>query len=96
MMKMGNPHMAMGMDIVHVVVNVHVCINVYLEFLPYSNGPLSRKLFENLLLLFLHHLGHHIWVRDTLKVAAVEKATGFCHGAILEGKGLSTVRVSSS
>ena len=32
MMKMCNPNMGMGMDIVHAVVNVHVCINVYLEF----------------------------------------------------------------
>ena len=75
MMKMCNPNMGMGMDVVHVEVNVHVCINVYLEFLPYSNGHLLRKLFGNPLLL-LHHLGHHIWVRYTLKVAAIEKQQG--------------------
>ena len=78
MVKMFNPNMGMVMDIVHAVVNAHVCINVYLEFLPYSNGHLPRKLFEShhLLLLLHHHLGHHIWVRYTLKVAAVEKQLG--------------------
>ena len=75
MMKMSNPNLGMSMDIVHVVVNVHVCINVYPEFLPYSNDHLPRKLVENPLLLH-HHLGHRIWVRYTLKVTAVERQLG--------------------
>ena len=75
-MKMCNPNMGMGMDTPHAVVNVHVCINVYPEFLPYSNGHLPRKLFENPLLHPHHQLGHHIWVGYTLKVAPVEKQLG--------------------
>ena len=34
MMQMFNPIMGMGMGIVDVVLNVHVFINVYPEFLP--------------------------------------------------------------
>ena len=33
-MKIYNPNMGRGMDTVHVVLNVHVYINGYPEFLP--------------------------------------------------------------
>ena len=74
MMKMCNPNMSIGMDIVHAVMSVHVYINVYQEFFPYCNGHLPRRLFENPLPLL--HLDHHIWVGYTLKVAAVGKQQG--------------------
>ena len=64
----------MGMDTVHVVMSIHVYINVYPEFLSYSNNHLPRRLSENP--LPLHHLGHCIWVGYTLKVAAVGKQLG--------------------
>ena len=72
-MRMYNPNMGMGMDIVHVVLNVHVYINVYMEFLLQSNGHLPMKLLENPLPL---HLGHPIWVGCTWKMAAVENLQG--------------------
>ena len=74
MMKMCNPNMGMGMDIVHVVLNFHVCTDAYPEFLPYSNVHHLGGLLENPLPLL--HLGHQIWVGYTLKVAAVGKQLG--------------------
>ena len=74
-MKMCNPNMTMGTDKVHVVLNVHVCIKVSLESLPYFNDHLLKKWFENPFLL-LHHLGHHMGVGYTWKVAAVENQWG--------------------
>ena len=74
MMKMYNPNMGRGMDTVHAVLNVHVCTNVNLEFLPQSNGHLLMTLLGSPLLL--HHLGHHIWLGCTWNVAAVENLWG--------------------
>ena len=47
MMRLCNPNMGMGMDIVQAVVNVHVYINVYQEFLLYSNVHHLGRLFES-------------------------------------------------
>ena len=56
----------MGMDIVHAVLSAHVCINVYLGFLPYSIS----------VLLPLHHLGHYMWLGYIWKVVAVGNPWG--------------------
>ena len=81
--------MGMGMGIVHVVLNVHVCINVCPEFLPQSNGHLPMKLFQNPL-LSSSRLSSHMG-RVHLEDGCCRKSTGFCNGAMLEGDGLSTV-----
>ena len=56
MMISGNLHMDMGMDIVHVVMNVHEYINVCQGFLPYFNFHPQAVWFGNPLpcLLLLH------------------------------------------
>ena len=69
MMKMYTTNMGRGTDTGHVVLNVHVYINVCLEFLLQSNGHLPMELFENPL---LPHLGHPIWIGCIWKMADVE------------------------
>ena len=53
MMHMCNPNMDMDIDIVHVVLSVHVCTNVCLEFLLYPNVHHLVGLFGSPLLLLL-------------------------------------------
>ena len=55
MMRLCNLDMGVGMDIIHAGVNVHVCINVYQEFLLYSNPHHLVRPSERPLLLL--HLG---------------------------------------
>ena len=69
MMRLCNPNMGMGMDIVHAVMNVHVYINVYQEFLSYSNVHHLGRLLKNLLLLCL--LGGHMSLGFTWWMGAV-------------------------
>ena len=58
MMRLFNPNMHMGMEIVNVVANAHVCIDVYHKFLPYSNVHCLGRLFESPLPLPLLLGGH--------------------------------------
>ena len=93
------------MDTVHVVLSVHVCTNVYPEFLLYSNVHHLMRPFENPLLLLLlsssssssssssmltYVFGVHL--EDECCRVSIQ----FCNGSVLAGNGISSVGVSSS
>ena len=89
MMMYGISHMDMGMDIVHVVRNVHECIMVYWESPPFPNVHHRVVLFVSPLLLLC--LGWH-----TGRMAAEKCLCGIVLVRYCQEMGSSLVVSSSS
>ena len=94
-MKMCNPNMGMGMDTVHALLNVHVYIKVSLGFLPILQWSSSNETVWKSSCSSSSSRSSYMG-RVHLECGCCRKSMGFCNGAMLEGNGLSTVRVSSS
>ena len=94
MMQMCNPNTGMDLDIVRVVLSFHVCTNVYPEFLPYSNVQHLGRLLESSSSSSSSRLTYVF--RVYLEDGCCRVSMWFCNGAVLAGKGILSVGMSSS
>ena len=89
MMMSDNSHMDMGMDIVHVVRNVHECIKVYQESPPISQCWSSSGTVWKSSLSSASRVAY--FEDGCLKVSM-----WYCTGVVLSGDVISSVVASSS